>query len=109
MLIDIDQIKIKKRIRKNVGDIETLKNSIIKHGLIYPIIIDKNKNLIAGFRRYQALKEIGYKEAEVKVISSENKKLYLKLNLMRIMLENHLQKVKQTKVKLIWRFILKAM
>ncbi len=54
MLIDIDQIKIKKRIRKNIGDIETLKNSIIKHGLIYPIIIDKNKNLIAGFRRYQA-------------------------------------------------------
>ncbi len=45
MLIDIDQIKIKKRIRKNIGDIETLKNSIIKHGLIYPIIIDKNKNL----------------------------------------------------------------
>ncbi|WP_424632494.1 ParB N-terminal domain-containing protein [Borreliella lusitaniae] len=81
MLIDIDQIKIKKRIRKNVGDIETLKNSIIKHGLIYPIIIDKNKNLIAGFRRYQALKEIGYKEAEVKVISTENKKTLLEIEL----------------------------
>nr|WP_267508751.1 ParB N-terminal domain-containing protein [Borreliella garinii] len=81
MLIDIDQIKIKKRIRKNIGDIETLKNSIIKHGLIYPIIIDKNKNLIAGFRRYQALKEIGYKEAEVKVISSENKKTLLEIEL----------------------------
>ncbi|WP_029358643.1 ParB N-terminal domain-containing protein [Borreliella garinii] len=81
MLIDIDQIKIKKRIRKNVGDIENLKNSIIKHGLIYPIIIDKNKNLIAGFRRYQALKEIGYKEAEVKVISSENKKTLLEIEL----------------------------
>ncbi|WKC80093.1 ParB N-terminal domain-containing protein [Borreliella tanukii] len=81
MLIDIDQIKIKKRIRKNVGDLETLKNSIIKHGLIYPIIIDKNKNLIAGFRRYQALKEIGYKEAEVKVISIENKKTLLEIEL----------------------------
>ncbi len=100
MLIDIDQIKIKKRIRKNIGDIETLKNSIIKHGLIYPIIIDKNKNLIAGLRRYQALKEIGYKEIEVKVISIENKKLYLKLNLMRIMLENHSQEARQTKEKL---------
>nr|WP_267924343.1 ParB N-terminal domain-containing protein [Borreliella garinii] len=74
MLIDIDQIKIKKRIRKNIGDIETLKNSIIKHGLIYPIIIDKNK-------KYQALKEIGYKEAEVKVISSENKKTLLEIEL----------------------------
>ncbi|AIJ30076.1 ParB N-terminal domain-containing protein [Borreliella valaisiana] len=81
MLIDIDQIKIKKRIRKNVGDLETLKNSILKHGLIYPIIIDKNKNLIAGFRRYQALKEIGYKEAEVKVISIENKKTLLEIEL----------------------------
>ncbi|MBB6042713.1 ParB N-terminal domain-containing protein [Borreliella yangtzensis] len=81
MLIDIDQIKIKKRIRKNIGDLETLKNSILKHGLIYPIIIDKNKNLIAGFRRYQALKEIGYKEAEVKVISIENKKTLLEIEL----------------------------
>lgn len=81
MLIDIDQIKIKKRIRKNIGDLETLKNSILKHGLIYPIIIDKNKNLIAGFRRYQALKEIGYKEAEVKVISTENKKTLLEIEL----------------------------
>ncbi|MDK7384313.1 ParB N-terminal domain-containing protein, partial [Borreliella burgdorferi] len=53
MLIDIDQTKIKKRIRKNIGDIGTLKNSIITHGLIYPIIRDKNKNLIAGLRRYQ--------------------------------------------------------
>ncbi|AJA90515.1 chromosome partitioning protein ParB [Borreliella chilensis] len=81
MLIDIEQIKIKKRIRKNIGDTETLKNSIKKHGLIYPIIIDKNKNLIAGFRRYQALKELGYKEAEVKVISIENKKTLLEIEL----------------------------
>ncbi|MCD2349900.1 ParB N-terminal domain-containing protein, partial [Borreliella americana] len=58
-----------------------LKNSIIKHGLIYPIIIDKNKNLIAGLRRYQALKEIGCKEVEVKVISIENKKTLLEIEL----------------------------
>ncbi len=37
--------------------------------------------MIAGFRRYQALKEIGYKEAEVKVISSENKKTLLEIEL----------------------------
>lgn len=37
--------------------------------------------MIAGFRRYQALKEIGYKEAEVKVISIENKKTLLEIEI----------------------------
>ncbi|QMU99479.1 chromosome partitioning protein ParB [Borrelia sp. A-FGy1] len=81
MLIDIEQIKIKGRIRQNIGDITTLKESIKKHGLIYPIIIDKNKNLVAGFRRYQVLKELGYKEVEVKVISIEDKKTLLEIEL----------------------------
>ncbi|AHH04672.1 Chromosome partitioning protein parB [Borrelia miyamotoi FR64b] len=81
MLIDLEQIRIKRRIRQNIGDTTTLKESIKKHGLIYPIIIDKNKNLIAGFRRYQVLKELGYKEVEVKVIPIENKKTLLEIEL----------------------------
>ncbi|AWG43083.1 chromosome partitioning protein ParB [Candidatus Borreliella tachyglossi] len=81
MLIDLEQIKIKKRIRHHLGDTDSLKESIKKHGLIYPIIIDKNKNLVAGFRRYQVLKELGYKEVEVKVIPIENKKTLLEIEL----------------------------
>ncbi|WP_024653320.1 ParB N-terminal domain-containing protein [Borrelia persica] len=81
MLIDLEQIKIKKRIRKNLGDTTNLKESIKKHGLIYPIIIDKNKNLVAGFRRYQVLKELGYKEIDVKVIPIEDKKTLLEIEL----------------------------
>ncbi|AAX18047.1 ParB N-terminal domain-containing protein [Borrelia turicatae] len=81
MLIDLEQIKIKKRIRQNIGDTSTLKESIKKHGLIYPIIIDKNKNLVAGFRRYQVLKELGYKEVDVKVIPTEDKKILLEIEL----------------------------
>ncbi|AAX17229.1 ParB N-terminal domain-containing protein [Borrelia hermsii] len=81
MLIDLEQIKIKRRIRQNVGDTTTLKESIKKHGLIYPIIIDKNKNLVAGFRRYQVLKELGYKEVDVKVIPIEDKKTLLEIEL----------------------------
>ncbi|UER67877.1 ParB N-terminal domain-containing protein [Borrelia sp. BU AG58] len=81
MLIDIEQIRIKDRIRQNTGDVAALKESIRKHGLIYPIIIDKNKNLVAGFRRYQVLKELGYKEVEVKVIPVEDKKVLLEIEL----------------------------
>ncbi|AHH10926.1 ParB N-terminal domain-containing protein [Borrelia coriaceae] len=81
MLIDLEQIKIKRRVRQNIGDTTTLKESIKKHGLIYPIIIDKNKNLVAGFRRYQVLKELGYKEVNVKVIPIEDKKTLLEIEL----------------------------
>ncbi|WKC58266.1 ParB N-terminal domain-containing protein [Borrelia sp. P9F1] len=82
MLMDLEQIKIKVRIRQGTGgDTTALKESIKKHGLLYPIIIDKNKNLVAGFRRYQVLKELGYKEVEVKVIPTEDKKVLLEIEL----------------------------
>ncbi|UGQ16383.1 ParB N-terminal domain-containing protein [Borrelia sp. RT5S] len=82
MLIDLEQIKIKSRIRQGTGgDTTALKESIKKHGLLYPIIIDKNKNLVAGFRRYQVLKELGYKEVEVRVIPTEDKRVLLEIEL----------------------------
>ncbi|UGQ17503.1 ParB N-terminal domain-containing protein [Borrelia sp. RT1S] len=82
MLIDLEQIKIKSRIRQGTGgDTTALKESIKKHGLLYPIIIDKNKNLVAGFRRYQVLKELDYKEVEVRVIPTEDKRVLLEIEL----------------------------
>lgn len=66
--IKIDNIKINKRLRKDVGSLEDLKNSIQHIGLLHPIVVDENYNLIAGFRRLLAYKELGEKEIEANVI-----------------------------------------
>ena len=48
-----------------ISQIEQIKKSILEFGNNDPIAIDENNIIIEGCGRYQALKEIGYKEAEV--------------------------------------------
>ena len=54
MLIAPDSIIVKKRLRRDLGNIEGLMESLKKHGQLTPIIINRNNELIAGFRRLQA-------------------------------------------------------
>lgn len=49
-------------------DIEELKKSIETVGLIHPLTINGKNELIAGGRRYQAIKELGWTEAPVQII-----------------------------------------
>jgi ParB family chromosome partitioning protein len=49
-------IRVGERHRRDVGDIDALAASIADVGLLHPIVIDAKKNLIAGYRRLQALR-----------------------------------------------------
>ncbi len=73
MLVKISDIKIKKRIRNDIGDIEQLKESISKYGLFHPIIINNKNELISGFRRLESVKQLGWYEVEVKTVSDLSK------------------------------------
>ena len=52
--IKISKIEVGKRFRTEPGDIESLAQSIENEGLINPITIDSDHNLLAGFRRLSA-------------------------------------------------------
>jgi len=58
MEIEINKIKIGKRIRKDLGDLTSLKNSIREIGLLHPVVIDEENNLIAGLRRLMVYKSL---------------------------------------------------
>lgn len=60
MLVNINDIKIKKRVRRDLGDLEALKNSLRTYGLLNPITINDKYELIAGERRLQAAKQLGW-------------------------------------------------
>jgi ParB family transcriptional regulator, chromosome partitioning protein len=60
MLVNISDIKVKKRVRRDLGDIEPLKDSLRRYGLVNPITINNKNQLIAGERRLEAAKAIGW-------------------------------------------------
>ena len=60
MLVPIEDIKVKKRVRKEMGDITALALSLKRFGQISPIVITKNNVLIAGGRRLEAARSLGW-------------------------------------------------
>lgn len=58
--IRIDEIRVGERARKDYGDIEPLKASIVEHGLLQPIVLLPDNYLLCGGRRLAACKELGW-------------------------------------------------
>jgi hypothetical protein len=56
--IPVSQIRIGKRHRKDMGDVKTLAQSIEEHGLLQPIGITEDMDLLFGERRLRAVKDI---------------------------------------------------
>lgn len=69
------EIKIGKRFRSEVGDLDGLKGSYEKVGLLQPIIITPEKRLLCGLRRLKAWKEkFGDEPIEVKIIEVKDER-----------------------------------
>jgi ParB family chromosome partitioning protein len=52
-------------------DVSSLKQSIISVGLIHPLAINPDNELLAGARRFQAISELGWEEVPVQVIERD--------------------------------------
>jgi ParB family chromosome partitioning protein len=61
MQVPINDIIVKKRIRQDMGDIESLAESLKRCGQISPIVINKKNILVAGERRLRAAKSLGWR------------------------------------------------
>jgi ParB family chromosome partitioning protein len=81
MLVQINDIKVKRRIRKDMGDITALADRMKRFGQISPILITKNNVLIAGGRRLEAARNLGWStiNAVVAEIPDELSKLEYEL------------------------------
>ncbi len=79
--IAIKKIKIKTRIRKDLGDIEPLKKSIIRLGLLSPLIVSDAYELLAGRRRLEAIKQLSWKTVPIIIVKTKSrlKKLDIEL------------------------------
>ncbi len=77
-IISIDVIDIKEspinseiyEFRKDEHD--ELVKSIELNGLLEPLVIDKDNNLISGHRRLQAIKDIGWESVDCRITHTDN-------------------------------------
>ncbi len=122
MLISLESIVVRKRIRRELGDISGLMESLKNYGQLTPIIINRKYELIAGFRRLQAAKKLGWKSIETVMMDrpTEQQKLELEIeeNVQRLELSPEeiadgmarLQKLRHPGLLArIWAFILRVL
>ncbi len=93
MITKIDSIHIGERFRKEYKDITELAESIQRVGLIHPIVIDQDNNLVAGGRRLRAYIYLNKDEIEATLIADltklDRRVIELEENIQRQDLEWH--------------------
>lgn len=87
MEVKIEDIIIKTRIRKNLGDLQPLMDSMTKFGQLNSIVINSKLQLIAGRRRLESAKKLGWKYINA-VIVDKNKKA----DILEIEIEENVQR-----------------
>lgn len=60
-------------MRSDLGNMHDLRESMRKHGLISPITLTQNHELLAGYRRLQAAKELGWREIDCHLINARTR------------------------------------
>ncbi|HPL92612.1 MAG TPA: ParB N-terminal domain-containing protein [Treponemataceae bacterium] len=73
MQIPLDDIRVKRRIREEPEDIEDLMNSMKRYGLMNPITINSENVLIAGRRRLEAARRLGWHMISANVIEATDR------------------------------------
>ena len=68
VMLKLSDIKRNSEYLRNETNVDTLKKSIEKVGLINPLTLNKNNELLAGARRFQAIGELGWSDVDVHIV-----------------------------------------
>lgn len=71
--VKVDEVILKKRVRKNLGDLSALIKSLNTYGLIHPIVINKKLELIAGHRRLEAARQLGWQLIDAIIVDKPSR------------------------------------
>ena len=81
MQVDIAKIKLKRRVRKELGDIEGLADSMSRFGQLHPLVLTRRLTLVSGRRRLEAARRLGWTSVEAIILEGRDKAQLLELEL----------------------------
>jgi ParB family transcriptional regulator, chromosome partitioning protein len=79
--IGVGDVLIRKRIRKNLGDLTLLMDSMRRHGLLNPIVITRDRELVAGHRRLEAARRLGWQRITASIIDTNQETALLEVEI----------------------------
>lgn len=79
--VDTNSIRVRNRVRRDLGNLDSLKESMRKNGLLNPITVTKDFSLVAGQRRLESARELGWRQIQCVVIDIEDQETLLQLEL----------------------------
>ncbi|QDU69950.1 ParB/RepB/Spo0J family partition protein [Engelhardtia mirabilis] len=66
------EIKLTSQYLRLDTDVSALKKSVESVGLIHPVTVNQDRELLAGARRFQAVRELGWEELPVQVVDRDS-------------------------------------
>jgi len=86
--IPVSSISVKDRVRQDLGEIDSLVDSMRKHGQLSAVVVTPKHRLIAGHRRLLAAQKLGWDAIEAVIVESSTEVARLEMELQ----ENVLRK-----------------
>ena len=68
--VQIRDVQVRRRHRKDLGDIDSLAASMADVGLLQPIVLRPDMTLVAGERRLMAAEQLGWQDVLAHVVSN---------------------------------------
>ena len=72
MQVSVQSVVMKQRVRRDLGNLDSLMASMRKYGQLNPITITSKYELIAGHRRLESAKRLGWYTVEAVVVDHDS-------------------------------------
>jgi ParB family chromosome partitioning protein len=95
MKIPLSRISVQKRVRMQLGDLQPLMDSLDARGLMNPITVNRDYELIAGHRRLESARRLGWDMIDVRVVDARDE-----LGMLELELEENLHRLDFTPLEL---------
>jgi len=95
MKIPLGRITVKKRVRMQLGDLQPLMDSLNTRGLMNPVTVNNDYELIAGHRRLESARRLGWDMIEVRIVDAQDE-----LGMLELELEENLHRLDFTALEL---------
>jgi ParB family transcriptional regulator, chromosome partitioning protein len=95
MKIPLDRIIVKKRVRMQLGDLQPLMDSLENRGMMNPVTVNSDYELIAGHRRLESARRLGWDMIDVRTVDACDE-----LGMLELELEENLHRLDFTALEL---------